>query len=254
MVNILTAVRRWWEARHMASSTAMHVAVLNRTSKLTDPEAKAMTNDLQTFASDHFAKVWGIDARLRFVSHEDMTSWKGAANLLLLDNSDEASALGYHDVTPEGLPLGKVFVATTLQYGGEPSATTAHELAELLGDPRINQYAYDDRRNMMVAYETADAVEADEFGFKVGKHLMSDFVTPAFFDPARRDKGDRFSYRGHVHQPFELAAGGYEILFDPRRGFVQNVKRDQPLVEDRPRVGSRRERRMNLGNWQRSID
>ena len=32
--------------------------------------------------------------------------------MLVLDTSDQAGALGYHDVTPQGLPLGKVFAKT----------------------------------------------------------------------------------------------------------------------------------------------
>lgn len=239
----------------MPSATAYHVAVLNRSSKLTDAEAAALVLDLQTYATKHFASVWNIDARLKFVDHSDMVGWKGAWNLLLLDNSDEANALGYHDITPEGMPVGKAFIATDLQYGAEPSVTVSHELAEMILDPHVNLTAWDPRRNYFVAYEASDAVEADEIAFKVGSHLMSDFVTPSFFDPSRYGKGDRYSYRGNVHQPFELAEGGYEILFIPGRGWTQNFKReDGPRASDRPRVGSRRERRMNRDCWQRSID
>ncbi|UIF89492.1 hypothetical protein KAF44_29135 (plasmid) [Cupriavidus necator] len=37
-------------------------------------------------------------------NHHDGTWW-----LVILDDSDQANAYGYHDVTNDGLPLGKVF-------------------------------------------------------------------------------------------------------------------------------------------------
>ena len=74
-----------------------------------------------------------------------------------LDDSDQASALGYHDMTSEGLPLGKVFGTTNLKFGTNWTVTASHELLEMLGDPSINLtvfiqsnsaagrlYAYDD--------------------------------------------------------------------------------------------------------------
>lgn len=239
----------------MPSRTAHNVAVLNRSSVVSDEAAHRITDVLQKQATNHFSKYWNIDARLRFVPKADLTSWKGAWNLLILDDSDSATALGYHDQTPEGVPVGKVFAATDLKYGAHVSVTASHELLEMLLDPDINLQAYDSDRGYFVAYEACDAVEADEIGYEIDGVLVSDFVLPDFFDPSAKGRaGARFSYRNNVRTPFELAKGGYEILYVPGRGWTQRVAREGNHTSDRPRVGSRRERRMNRECWQRSLD
>ena len=68
---------------------------------------------LQQFLDQIFVPVWGTPARLvRTTGFQ-----KGAWALAFLDTADVANALGYHDLTPDGLPLSKVFVRTTLGAG-----------------------------------------------------------------------------------------------------------------------------------------
>src|SRR5213595_1248925 len=103
---------------------------------------------LQKFVDQYFVPVWGTPARLvRTTGFR-----KGAWALAFLDRADVANALGYHDLTPDGLPLSKVFVQTTLAVKQKVSVTACHELAEMLVDPAINLapagagyvvYAYD---------------------------------------------------------------------------------------------------------------
>lgn len=239
----------------MASSRAHSVAVLNRSSVLPDDEAHAIARAICKQANRDFSTVWGIDARCNFVPSTSTKGWQGKWNLLLLDDSDQAGALGYHDVTPEGLPLGKVFAKTDQRYGLSVSVTASHELLEMLLDPYINLVAEDTRRGIFVAYEASDAVEADDLAYDIDGFTVSDFVTPAFFDPtAVGRKGARFSFRGNVHQPFALAPGGYESVWVPGKGWTQNTARSEgTLVKDRPKVGSRRERRRaGASEWERS--
>jgi hypothetical protein len=239
----------------MPARIAHKVAVLNRSTALSDSDVHSIVSALQSATSGAFAKAWGIDARLHLVNRSAKTGWEGMANLVVLDDSDVANALGYHDLTPEGLPLGKVFAGTDLKYGAKVSVTFAHELFELLLDPYLSLCAFDDARGTFVAYEASDAVEADELAWQVDGVDVSDFVLPAFFDPtAKGREGAEFSYAGNVHAPFELAPGGYESVFVPGRGWTQNTKRDGALASDRPRVGSRRERRaVGAQAWQVSL-
>src|SRR2546422_4563382 len=113
---------------------------------------------LQKFVDQYFVPVWGTPARLvRTTGFR-----KGAWALAFLDRADVANALGYHDLTPDGLPLSKVFVKTTLAVGQRVSVTACHELAEMLVDPAINLAAVGPG-NVFYAYETADAVEGVGF-------------------------------------------------------------------------------------------
>lgn len=231
----------------MSSIIAHHVAILNRSSAVDDEEAHAITTALQKQMSD-FREAWNIDAKLNFVPKNKTTGWENKWNLVLLDNSDQANALGYHDLTPEGLPLGKVFAATDKQYGAKVGVTASHELLEMLLDPYINLVVEDTNRGVFVAYEACDAVEADELGYDINGVQVSDFVLPDFFNPlAGSYKGAQYSHLSNVHAPFQLAAGGYESVYIPGKGWTQNTARENgPLASDRPRVGSRRERRFTV--------
>ena len=74
----------------------------------------------------------------------------------MLDDSDQANALGYHDLTSEGLPIGKAFAASDLKAGTSWTVTARHELLERLGDPNINLTVFVQNSNsagILYAYE-----------------------------------------------------------------------------------------------------
>jgi hypothetical protein len=187
----------------------------------------------------------------------------------VLDNSDQAGALGYHDVTNEGLPLGKVFAGSDLASGYKVSVTFSHELLEILVDPEINRCVFllrSDGSGLIVAYESCDAVEADKLGYEIDGVTVSDFVTPRWFMPGFPGPYD---FLEHCTKPLQLLTGGYISVFDVTKGAGwQQVTADQAvdLLEEpaaitrsaaraasRPHPGSRRERRRTpRGHWQRS--
>jgi hypothetical protein len=218
------------------------IAVLNRSTVATDDEVRAITEAAQQDLVENFLPAWAARTRkLTFVEHGDQESWQGKPNLVVLDTSDEANALGYHDFTPQGLPLGKAFAKTDQMDGAKLSVTLTHELWEMIVDPQINLCVEDDHRGIFVAYESADAVEADALAHDVNGIAISNFVLPSFFSRVAPGPYDF----GHVlNAPFQLATGGYEAYWSPSHGWQQNVAREgEPKASDRPRVGSRRERR-----------
>ncbi len=161
---------------------------------------------LQTFVDDHFVPVWGTPAKLVKAT----TFRKDAWALAFLDDADVANALGYHDLTPDGLPLSKVFVKSTLAVGQKVSVTACHELAEMLVDPAIN-LAATGPGNVFYAYETADAVE--EIEFSISGIAMSDFVYPAWFEGFRKPGSAQFDHEKKVTRPFQILSGGYMSVF-----------------------------------------
>ena len=99
-------------------SSKFTVAVKNFSTVVTDAElAKAMPA-FQTQVTRDFAPVWGLDADLRPLAKKDKTPAE-AWLLGVFDNADQAGALGYHDLTKAGQPLGKVF-AKTHSHSGRP--------------------------------------------------------------------------------------------------------------------------------------
>jgi hypothetical protein len=234
------------------------VAVINQSTVVDDDEVRTATAALQKQVHDHFCPAWGIDADLQFVptgSAPPAGSWW----LVILDNADQAGALGYHDITDEGLPLGKAFAGTDKRYGTEWTVTASHELLEMLGDPDINLTAFvEDSKTSgrLFAYEVADACEADEFGYVIDGVLVSDFVYPSWFESFWKPGSTQFDYCKKIQEPFELLPGGYIGEYDVKvgGGWTQvTAQTSQMKYAMRPSVGSRRERRRTpRSDWMRS--
>jgi hypothetical protein len=236
----------------------IEIAVINEYDGLNDMEVGRAVAALQKQVSGDFAAAWGIDAKLT-VAKKGETPKTGAWWLVILDNSDQAGALGYHDLTSEGLPLGKVFAGTDKQYSEQWTVTASHELLEMLGDPDINLTVFvqpDARSGRLYAYEVCDACEADEFAYAIDGVPVSDFVFPSWFEAFRQPGSTQFDQRNKITKPFELLPGGYIGEFDVSSGsgWVQLTPKGAQLeYRNRPRVGSRRERRRTLrSHWLRS--
>ena len=81
----------------------------------------------------------------------------------------------------------------------------------MLVDPAINMWTTGPNLKLMYAYESADPVE--ELSFKVNGVDMSDFVYPAYFEVFRKPNSVQFDYQNKVTRPFQILAGGYQIIF-----------------------------------------
>lgn len=234
----------------MAELTFPNVVIYNDPSSgEQDAEIEAITAALQKQVDGDFGPAWHTGATLQFVA----STAKPAADpwvIAVLDNSDQAGALGYHDLTPAGLPLGKVFAGTDRQNNQQVSVTISHELLEMLGDPWINLTAQSDD-GKFYAWESCDAVEADGLGYPIDGVIVSDFVTPHWFGHG----AGPVDFKNHVSKPFQLASGGYISVFDPANSQGWQQVTDSKLsaaelIQARPRVGSRRERRfVGRQNW-----
>ena len=190
---------------------------------------------LDEYVKVHFAPIWGTPAKIFDAGTInsgtdpktlfDTLSQKlsGKWGMLFLDDADEPNALGYHDLTPEGLPLGKVFVRTILADHRKVSVTASHELAEMLVDPGSQMGAIGPDGQTWYAYEVADAVEpqyADDVAdavereeIEIGDIPMSNFVYPAWFEGFRAPNSAQFDHLGICKMPFELRTGGYMPIF-----------------------------------------
>lgn len=225
----------------------------------------AIARALQMQIDRDFASSWATSAHIVVTdrAHAPAGSWW----LVILDDSDMARALGYHELTAQGLPIGKVFAKTDLQFNLLSSVTASHELCEMLADPWIDRLAgfYTiGGAPAVYALEVCDAVEADQLGYPINGIQVSDFVTPAWFHPG---EAGPFSFHnsGTTSVPhynttgaLQLAPGGYISIWTPAAGWTQQNAELSPFQRTlgQPRVnagpGSRRERRQRRPSWQRS--
>lgn len=182
------------------------IACINQSSADLGVDFDKLISALQKYIDQYFAPIWGTPAKL--VSAKKFV--KNAWAMVFLDNADVEGALGYHDLTPDGLPLGKIFVETTRRSGNEVSVTASHELAEMLVDPAANLCAVGPE-GVIYAYEVCDAVE--EESFKIDGITMSDFVYPSYFEGFRGIKSTQFDELKKIKKPFEILKGGYMPVF-----------------------------------------
>jgi hypothetical protein len=235
------------------------IAITNQSSVLTDAEVKAVLPALQHQVTADFRAYWDIDATLIFM---DKTAGMVAGwwQIVILDDADQADALGYHELSSVGTPLGKIFARLDKQSGSSWTVTLSHELLEMLGDPDIDtvKQAADGK---FYALEVCDAVESDDLGYKIEGVLVSDFVTPKWFNDEVGN--DRYSFKQRIKKPLELAPGGYISVYDGANGWKQLTA--EPLLSGRRalaehaqtiRKGSRRANRfeyyVNRENRRRS--
>ena len=119
--------------------------------------------------------------------------------------------LGYHTEDQGGKIWGIVAAAPSLDSGAKTttgdwsvSSILSHEVLEMYVDPNCNLWASDGKtRNY--SFEVCDPVEAPTYD--VDGVSVSNFVTPAWFDPLAADNGKTtFDHLGKLHAPFTKVA------------------------------------------------
>ena len=222
------------------------IAVTNASTCLSDAQVEATLPALQKQVTNDFRAYWELDCTVTYLPKEQSLI-AGWWQIVVTDNPDQAGALGYHEMTSQGTPLGKIFAKLDLDNGSSWTATLSHELLEMLADPWVNWCAVGSDMKIY-ALEVCDAVEADELGYQIDGVVVSDFVTPAWFEPT---EADRLDFKQHLSKELELAPGGYISVLDPQNGWTQVTARGQggpPIA-----TGSRRHRRKLLKSlWRRS--
>lgn len=122
-------------------------------------------------------------------------------------------AAGIHLNKSNGQPYALV------KYSAEWTLTVSHECIEMLIDPTGNRTVagdsvHPDQTRVSYLVEACDPSEGAQFGYSVNSLLVSDFYTPAFFDPVQVD-GVRYSYTGAITAPRQVLEDGYLSWYDP---------------------------------------
>lgn len=190
------------------------VGIVNKTQGALDWSAlvrMAVACELQLVRD--FGPVWGLDVRalplaVRARETDVPSDW---LLITLLPSPDVANALGYHSQTPAGREYARVF--TEGQTRADIERTLSHEVLEALADPACNRWAQT-IEGELYAIEVCDPVQSDSYAIELNDGSapvhVSNFVTPAWFDP-RPDKGARFDFMGRLSRPFTMSPGGYVI-------------------------------------------
>lgn len=192
----------------------MNIAVVNQSTVV--PYASPMVGACAYQLSHHVAHAYERTAPHVKLFTDVSVVPAGWDIVAILDDADQAGALGYHDEI-NGRPYGRVFAKTVLDNGGtlnqgplSVSAVLSHELAELFADAACSEWS-DRGDGLEVALELADPVENDCYTVTYRGHdiSVSDFVFPSYFDPQATGPYD---YLNVLTRPFSIAKGGYLIV------------------------------------------
>jgi hypothetical protein len=227
------------------------IAVINESTQIADTEVQQYIPAFSQQWNNDLEPVWGVEtAQFQFVP-AGVAPAAGTWWVVFLDDSDQANALAYHDLTNEGLPISKVFVKTIKADGASVSVGATHEICEMAVDPWLNS-AYQDPQGVFWAGEVCDPVEDDQYGYQIGGVLVTDFVTPDWF--AHQHARGVIDLKNHATIAFEVLSGGYAQKFDPQQGWVQVTGSQAKHTKRASAVsGSRRERRTrSWRHWERS--
>lgn len=239
----------------------IQLSIINQSTVISDASMANFTEALNIQITRDFYPIWGINAKATFYPTKVVPV--GTWELVVLDNTDQAGALGYHELTSEGLPLAKVFAHTDEQYGLKWTITASHEAMETLVDPYVN-LAAQVSNTQFYAYEVCDPCEDDQYGYQItlasGKTVwMSDFVKPSYFEPtgSAGPAGSVYDLRGHIKSPLILLTNGYVSVLNLTAGEGWTQVLPSLTTPERGRLniipGSRRYlRNINHLTWQRS--
>ena len=187
------------------------IALVSETDRITASQLARVAAALQKQAIRDFAPVWNVDATVDgFAVLDDVPL--GYWPIVVRDDIEASGASGVHR-DDNGQPFALV------QYSDSWSLTASHEALEMLADPFGNRLVAGDspkpgQGRVEFLVEVSDPTEDAAFGYTVNGVLVSDFLTPHFYDPVVA-AGVRYTFGGHLDGPRRIAKGGYLSWHEP---------------------------------------
>ncbi|HXK26401.1 MAG TPA: hypothetical protein VMS55_27305 [Myxococcota bacterium] len=217
------------------SKLIRQIALVSESRKVDLKELTAVSAALQRQVTRDVSPIWDISATVdAFATLEDVpiNYWP----MIAMDDIGYDGAAGIH-LDKDGQPFALI---TSSNDHDVWSLTASHECLEMLVDPFGNRLMAGDspkRDQGRVSFlvEVCDPSEAADFAYSVNGVMVSDFYTPAFFDPVTAD-GVRYSFTSAIREPRDVLPGGYltwqdaetedwwqEIWFDGAQSTFRNL-------------------------------
>jgi hypothetical protein len=110
----------------------------------------------------------------------------------------------------------------------------SHETLEMLIDPQGSRLqtslaikiagndVQDATGQFQYLVEGCDPCEANDYAYSINGIMVSDFITPHFYDPTGT-AGARYSFAGHLQRPRQILPGGYISFINPEADEIQQI-------------------------------
>jgi hypothetical protein len=198
----------------------MLIAIVNQSTVVKDADVQTMTAAIASQLQNDVAPIWErAPAQVVFVPSTAIPA--GAHGIAIVDTIQDqpTGVLGLHATDQAGQVWGVVAAQPELDAGEQVltgdwsvSSTLSHEVLEMFIDPSCNLWA-NDGNGTLYSLEICDPVEAPTY--TVNGVSVSNFVTPAWFDP-QAPSGSRFDKMGQpLTGPFSVLPGGYMTYQSP---------------------------------------
>lgn len=195
----------------------IQISIIDQTHKIDPALLHAAAVALNHQVSGDLPGVWsGISASVS-VAPSVHALTPGAWPVFLVKKLPPGEG-GYH-LDKKNQPFAKVIASP-----GDDSWTidASHEIIEMLVDPYGNRMhtsqgiAINGSKSDVVdaagifsyLVEACDPCEANNYGYEIGGILVSDFITPNYYD-ASVTSGTSYSFKGNLTRPRQLLPGGY---------------------------------------------
>jgi hypothetical protein len=197
--------------------TTNHVALVSDTPSITFPDVANVSAAIQKQVTRDFGPIWEVNATVdAFPKLEavPVDYWP----VIIRDDINEPGAAGFH-TDKNGQPFSLV------QADAGWALTVSHETLEMLADPFGNrtiagvppaQASTKVKKLARVLYlvEVCDPPEDEAFAYQSNGVMVSDFITPRFYDPTT-SASVSYSFGGNVKAPHQVLKNGYVSFGDP---------------------------------------
>jgi hypothetical protein len=192
----------------------VQVALVSQSNQTDPADVSHVAAALSKQAARDVAPLWTLTATVdAFPSLRNVPV--GYWPVIVVDQVQGAA--GYH-TDNHGRPYALV------EYSASWSLTASHETVEMLVDPfgrRTAAGRSPKRGQGQVEFlvEACDPCESQDYAYTIDGVLVSDFITPRFYDP-RKTSGAQYSFTGAIKSPRVINAGGYISWWDPQSNHV----------------------------------
>jgi hypothetical protein len=211
-------------------SLPIRVGLVDTTGYVDADTLAAVAAALNVQVTRDLPQHWDIKATVSVLPHKDHIP-QGVWPVQLVKSLPPGEG-GFH-MTKHNQPYAKVIAA---QNSNDWTIDASHETLEMLVDSAGNRLqvseaikidgnnVVDDPHGGKFEYlvEVCDPCEANDFGYQIDGFLMSDFITPHYYDVGVTS-GAQYSFTGAIKRPREMLKGGYISFVNEATNELQQI-------------------------------
>jgi hypothetical protein len=194
--------------------TAIRVGLVDTTCAINAELVQAAAAALNIQVTRDLPQFWNIRASVEYLPHAHRVP-SGVWPVRLVKTLPPGEG-GFH-LDRHHQPYAKVIAAPDDDTW---TIDASHETLEMPVDPAGNRMqssvaieiagnnVQDGTGQFSYLVEACDPCEANNYGYSINGVLVSDFITPHFYDPVATP-GTRYSFTGALTRPRQLLPGGY---------------------------------------------